>query len=147
MKLSKNCKTTSSNCFSTQVVKLIDGSTYFNRGIDDMFRNNYRFITADSISIALSNGIFYLDIDGPNKGKNTMGEDIFQFMLSAEEGIAPYIDPNDQISYIRYPSMRGLLAAYWIINFENMDYLKIDSSGKCPDGKTILDGTTNITCK
>ena len=100
-----------------------------------------------TISIALSTGIIYLDIDGPNKGKNTMGEDIFQFMISAEEGIAPYIGPNDQISYIRYPSMRGLLAAYWIINFENMDYLKIDSSGKCPDGKTILDGTTNTTCK
>lgn len=33
------------------------------------------------------------------------------------------------------------------MRYGNMDYLKTDSSGKCPDGKTILDGTSNITCK
>lgn len=36
---------------------------------------------------------------------------------------------------------------YLQVVFGNMDYLKVDDSGKCPDGKTILDGTTNTTCK
>ena len=28
-----------------------------------------------------------------------------------------------------------------------LDYLKVNSEGECPDGKTILDWTTNTSCK
>lgn len=30
----------------------------------------------------------------------------------------------------------GVGTVYWVVNYDNMDYLKLDSSGKCPNGST-----------
>ena len=37
-------------------------------------------------------------------------------------------------------------ATRWILENDNADYLKTDSSGKCNDSNIILDGTTNTSC-
>ena len=39
----------------------------------------------------------------------------------------------------------GNKASAWVINYDNMDYLKLDSSGKCPNGKTPTE--QNPRCK
>jgi len=136
MKLSKNCKMTK-GCYN----KGSGNSSY------------YEFILSDGTSAYISprglgNFGVTFDIDGLNKGKNQAGYDIFEVVTT---------DGNFNIQYPDYEF--GLLKHYlfeckypepamqWVMAFDNMDYLKVDSSGKCPDGKTILDGTTNTSCK
>ena len=109
-------------------------------------------ILADGASLKLAavSGYGYIDvdIDGPNKGASTYGKDIFEFELSANEGVYPsggvsYTDAMMTSECYKY----GIVCAAWVVKHGNMDYLKVDKSGKCPNGKTVLDGTTNTTCK
>lgn len=39
----------------------------------------------------------------------------------------------------------GMCASDWVINYDNMDYLKL-KGGKCPDGRTTLT-EQNPSCK
>lgn len=39
----------------------------------------------------------------------------------------------------------GYTAAAWVIDYDNMDYLKLDSSKKCPNGTTPTE--QNPRCK
>lgn len=43
-------------------------------------------------------------------------------------------------------SAGGAFCTDWVLEMGNLDYLKIDTSGKCPNGK-VLDWTTNTSCK
>ena len=150
MKLSKNCGiSTNAGCFTSGASKTPDGSSHN----FDTVPYFYKMITADGSSIAFwvhdknfsqtrCCGYIYVDIDGPNKGSYTWGKDIFVFYIYKDR-IVPNWPNNTLKDCIRY----GSYCANWIIENGNMDYLKVDSDGKCPDGKTILDGTTNTTCK
>ena len=79
IKTSKVCKTDSNQaCFSVNP-KTLSGTTSNIMG--------YQFITSDGTSIGLSyvgagRTILYIDIDGPQKGSNTFGKDLFQLELS-----------------------------------------------------------------
>ncbi len=42
--------------------------------------------------------------------------------------------------------LSGEECTVWVVDNDNMDYLKLDDNGKCPNGKT-LNWTTNTTCK
>ena len=92
-----------------------------------------------------------IDIDGPNKGPNRPGKDSFIFLVSQNDGI--YIDNyvmSDSKHYVRkYPPdfIDPRDAAAWIINFDNMDYLKTSDGTTCPDGKTKLTFGGNHSCK
>jgi len=84
----------------------------------------------------------------PNKGANNPGVDIFAFMLTVD-GVFPLGGQNDRYNLFDSFCLKKPSAACtgWVVQNGNMDYLKNDSAGKCPDGKTVLDWTTNITCK
>ena len=104
-------------------------------------------------------GLVEVDIDGPNKGKGVLGIDQFLFLLLLNNGFIPkygsdnneggssYNYPQHCFSYTNGGHYRYEGCTQWVIDNGNMDYLKVDASGKCPDGKTILDGVSNITCK
>ena len=90
-------------------------------------------------------GLIWVDLNGVNKGKNTGGDDIFSFTITSTGGIIPdggeycldKFDPSKEADF---------LATAWVLHTGNMDYLK-NKNGKCPDGKTVLNWTTNTTCK
>ena len=102
--------------------------------------------------------IVYADIDGRNRGKNTYGNDIFKFAVDvngtyANYGISGFV-PSAKYG-ISYPSMSNDLKyskpgssdhtghALWVIDFDNMDYLKAKSDGQtCPNGR-VLNVTAN----
>ena len=103
------------------------------------------------VSGIISDVYIDVDIDGPNKGKNQYGNDIFVFSINFRKSNELHPD-----YYI--PDYSGILTVApemetsWIIQNGNADYLKAtptsdDGDGyyECPNGK-ILDWTTNTTC-
>ena len=92
-----------------------------------------------------------IDLDGVNKGPGIYGKDLFVFNAYSLEnrGIRPYgeEDTNSNLTNLKNDCFKlGVTCSSWVIKNGNMDYLKADRTGKCPNGKT-LDITTNITCK
>ncbi len=79
-------------------------------------------------------GYLYVDIDGPNKGKNAYNWDIFQFAIT-KDGIVPYISSNKLSSSINnltycmenFSSSHGCAA--WVLEKDNMDYLDVKDLG------------------
>ena len=157
-KISKDCGTTNpSQCFPSSI-KTLSGATQNNAT-----NNSSCIIVADGTSICFTT--YYsinIDIDGPNKGKNTWGQDIFAFQYSSDDKtFIPYhCNQSDYtlsncittVSGFLSSSMgvkkgtgSGQMASTWIINYDNMDYLKLDSSGKCPNGTTPTE--QNPRCK
>ena len=119
----------------------------------------YKIITADGTSV----NFFYksgdstisarVDIDGPNKGSNAGGKELFDLIYKYDpntKSIIPYCDNLSAklSSLFADPSGESTCAFAWIINIGNMDYLKANSDGKCKNNASItLDGVTNTTCK
>ena len=171
LKVTKNCGITNTgNCFASANTKSNGGSrTAFRLDTETKL---YKFILADGSSVGITSDnsanfyppnlisgptdttshlMFIVDIDGPNKGKNTFGYDLHQFMTW---------DPNDtQSSYYRelkaYPgagfsnmltSCFGEGCTAWVIEADNMDYIEAGITNRCKNGKS-LGLTTNITCK
>ena len=107
----------------------------------------YSIISADGTGIAIySQGLLFVDIDGPNKGKNQGGHDIFAFDLT-NEGVIPLKDTaSDSMPLGSCGGSAGSFGCTaWVIEMGNMDYLKLNDN-KCPNG-TELDWTTNTSCK
>ena len=135
MKISKNCSNNYSGCMAKKY-NYIDGSNGF-----DMYNDLYYYILSDGSSIAFDSVSFiYVDIDGPNKGSNTVGKDFFVFFVDdwnknniriVPNGLGPAGEGCD------IPSSDAYDAACWVIYNDNMDYLK------CP-GKL---SATVTTCK
>ena len=99
--------------------------------------DNYHVLLADGTGMAIKwSGHIKVDIDGPNKGKNREGWDYDQFEFElTNDGVIPVGCDNPGVGW-----------TCWVIQMGNMDYLKLDDHGKCPNGKT-LDWTTNTSCK
>jgi len=38
------------------------------------------------------------------------------------------------------------LCTWWVFDYDNLDYLKVDENGKCHDSNIILDGVNNTSC-
>ncbi|MGN0018623.1 MAG: type II secretion system protein [Candidatus Gastranaerophilaceae bacterium] len=81
-------------------------------------------------------GFITLDIDGPRKGKNTLGIDLFPLTVT-KEGIMP---SGESSSYLATSmedcTNNGYACAQWIMDHGNMDYLKAshtddDTTGTC----------------
>ena len=138
MKYSKQC-TISDNCSLLMETSGLSGGHIIRHGV----------ILADGTAVDIygySNGEAYIwiDIDGLNKGANKACFDCFQFHYKNEKC---YISGKTRARG-DYPNINySCECTAWVLDFGNMDYLKVDSSGKCPDGKTILNWTTNTTCK
>ena len=146
MKPTKNCKTdTNSACW-----KIGSG------GESDSETNScYKFINADGSSMSLCRVVIssggtssdfygaYVDVDGPNKGSNGIG-DQFMIRIANSGELTPHDLSYDGGSYSYLSSCSSGTArevcTSWTLRFGNMDYLK----SNC---KKTLDGTTNTSCK
>ena len=155
MKVSKTCKFTA-GCFSSGKLLDIDGSEYDSNYVQKLISDGtYMIITADGtsvgfISYAGEQSRIRIDIDGPNKGPNKIGTDIFDFSI---DNINEGYQKN-----VLYPSGApinwtgnnvGAYEAAWIVQMGNMDYLKAtitNGTYKCPNGKT-LNWQNQTSCK
>ncbi len=112
--------------------------------------SNYNgVILADGTVVVIpnNNGDIRIDIDGPNKGPNIAGKDVFEFGIN-DNGIITMTLNGKDTKYVE-KSGSGYAAhqaASWIINFGNMDYLKTTDGTTCPDGTNLTFGG-NHSCK
>ena len=126
IKVSKNCKMTK-GCYTSG-----NGNNSY-----------YEFILADGTAVSTNTSYIHIDIDGLNKGKNSDRYDRFGFLLD-NNGVNIY--PMDNATFhVCHQHDVDVPAASWIINYENMDYLKADYNGKCPNG-TVLTYPTITSC-
>ena len=149
--------------------------TYFNQrgngfGGDGMYP---AVITADGMAIRFvtrgyskdeehySFPCFEVDIDGPNKGKSYYGLDIF-FFSANNNGLVAGITGNNDFSctsvetsgegtatqfstLVKKIYNSGYCQSYWIINYDNMDYVKFtDEKGTCDNGNVVTE--SNPSC-
>ena len=150
MKLSKDCKqVANSGCFATGNVKNFNGTAGdTNIGSSS---NSYKVITADGTSISISVNPadkklhITIDIDGPSKGAYTQGKDVFEFSTDASFNIVPegYNKTFAEIIDEFVTRGNGYYAATWIINYDNADYLQIQSASgstaTCKNGNTMTE--------
>ena len=133
MKVSKNCKMeVNQGCLSSAKIKWINGTEEACYDADNTF---YKFITADGISVAFnSNGFALVDIDGPTKGPAQFGKDTFLFLLE-DNNFVPF--RRDFSLCLTDLSLAFVYCAFgWVIDYCNMDYLKLSEDIKCPNGTT-----------
>ena len=160
MKISKSCGTEGEGCFSSDDYSELTGDlqespiTWNDEPMyllaDGIAVDFYiSFIDCDGSEGQLQKelcGVIYVDIDGV-KGSNTLGKDYLRFTV-AKSGIYPdgaQILNDDSVNYGKDCFNGGAGCAGWIIEMGNMDYLKADSDGKCPNGTTL--SVDNPTCK
>ena len=170
MKVSKDCKQSVSGCFQNKNYKDSDNTDH--GGGPNVWPDDRKFNLADGASISLSIepvganackraddgtkfgesnrcGSLSVDIDGGLKGKNAYGIDLFQFVITTD-GILPSGIENSNggssTNLVNWCFKKGNACTGWVIANDNMDYLKTDASGKCPNGK-VLNWTTNTSCK
>lgn len=165
LKVSKTCESNKSGCFTNTSPKNFRGaSTTLLWNLNPAPSKEY--ILADGTSVYFhmwdktcnvynapdgsKTGCAWLavDLDGPNKGPHQAGKDIFVFDISYTYGVYPF--GSFQVAYdldtiYKRCFNTGEACAAWVINNGNMDYLKADSSGKCPNGKVLSQTVT--TCK
>ena len=105
---------------------------------------------ATTVSGDKSCGSIKIDIDGPHKGKNEYGIDMFYFAIAEKQGIIPnHSREFNNISWINYPTTCFSWHPYctaWVIENGNMDYLKANSQGKCNNSDVTLSETVT-SCK
>ena len=98
------------------------------------------FLWESSDNMNMTFAQIYVDIDGPNKGKNRDGYDIFAFSVGSK-GLLPggYGYYNKSSEEYNNPSICFNMnyCTRWVIDNGNMDYLKADEEGKCPDGTQL----------
>jgi len=140
LKISKDCGSSQSGCFNTNSVKSLTGedSTIYSQFV------LRKLITADGTSVLFYGpvgGGYYrilVDIDGPNKGSNTWGKDLFYFYISLEDNeLMPGGSDYPDGYFWAFCPKGGHCITKWVIEQGNMDYLK------CPDKLSA----TNTTCK
>ena len=134
LKLSKACfymtETESDGCFKEEAQKgnhttFVDGSS-----INSAIRAD-KAILSNGASIYITLGSNYgadvlVDVNGPNKGNNRYGDDIFGFYIDQNEisplGMnAPFSTTTDGCPYY------GDVCTAWVIKMGNMEYFK------CPE--------------
>ena len=150
MKVSKECGF-DEGCFSTAPLVSLTDSTdepwYDN--LEEMLATCHYMVTlSDGTSLAFRyNGSagweyieIFVDIDGPNKGKNFYGDDIYAFYIGlSEDSIFAYNQVSPDLNLNNPASSPLMYNTYWVINYDNMDYLK------CPDELDWQNGITS--CK
>ncbi|MBR1680938.1 hypothetical protein IJ707_04010, partial [bacterium] len=99
-------------------------------------------------------GVALIDVDGPSKGKNKHGQDIFEFYIT-KKGIYPVGTENDtKFVYTTNCTKTGNNAANdsqactaWVVYNANLDYKRATTEGKCTsDSSKTLDFTKNTSC-
>ncbi|MBQ3310869.1 type II secretion system protein, partial [bacterium] len=80
-------------------------------------------------------GHINLDIDGPKKGKNTWGIDLFMLAIT-KEGLKPAFESSEYLSsHMDIITRDCTSTGQWIMDFGNMEYLNVyhegDNAGLC----------------
>ena len=146
LKVSKTCGvTTNQSCFSSKtLISNLDGTNTASHN-PDANASYYKSVLADGSSVGFvkinDEVLIVVNIEGSTKVA-TWGKNTFGFALDNSNGVIPRPSEFSTTCF-----SKGVACTPWVIKYGNMDYLKVDSSGKCPNGKTILDGTTNTSCK
>ena len=142
MKISKNCEF-GDGCFASSPLLDTSGNLDDDNYLSTLKScNYYMVITADGTSLAfapptptISLGHIRIDIDGPNKGKNQLGNDIFDVVIdNYNYTLTTNLTPTEGdlgFSANNY-------ATAWVIQNGNLDYLK------CRDE---LNWDTKTSCK
>ena len=139
----KITNTGTSKCFSTAQAKRLDGSA----GMPWSAPPSYSVMTADGTSVMIHGtpypSGFFIDIDGPTKGTNTWGKDLFEFtIVNGEVYPKGYDHTDEQLKNNCFKT--GESCTGWVVQNGNMDYLKADRTGKCPNNTQL--SWTNTTC-
>ena len=127
MKVSKDCGF-DEGCFSTAPLLNSSGGVIYDDYLSELKTTNYMVTLSDGISLRFYAGKIGVDIDGPHKGKNQMGSDIFSFGIT-NNILFPdtFFDERYTNEYLNRYSGQGNYATAWVIEHGNLDYLK------CPD--------------
>ena len=142
MKVSKNCAQAGQGCYPKKIT-----SSSGRDMSDSAYDFFYKFILADGMAVfsTVPNlQVIEVDIDGPNKGPSVYGKDIFRFLVS-DSGITTECHDKTFSYMLQLLKADGMCASDWVINYDNMDYLKL-KGGKCPNGRTTLT-EQNPSCK
>ena len=180
LKIQKSCRDAVGNCASSEVVLSLQekikkptagyGSASYNRDAElpqailsggaSIIRINIQTDDCTGSVNAFSGinentnvcGELQVDTDGPNKGSNTWGIDLFTFSIT-KDGIYPkYRSDTYMQNYLYNCTLYGYTCGAWILKTDNMDYLltkkdNISWSYICPDGSTRLNWDTKTSCK
>lgn len=126
-----------SKCFASSNVTAISGSSSV--ASYDSNSNTYKFILKDGTSIAFSsNNLVQMDLDGPTKGFNKVGRDIFNIKISEEGNLSFFektILTTENVTACR--NGNALFCSAWVEEFDNNDYIRCST----------LAYNGNITCK
>ena len=143
MKVVNDCGITANStkgmvCWANSKMKYCNGAL-FNGNTWNLARYSgfYKLVLIDGTALAFTTrsenctakngdkstycGYILADIDGPNKGKNQLGDDVFQFIIT-DKGIFPQGGPN--IHNNDNAIGEGWGATWWVLHNNNMDYLK-----------------------
>ena len=147
MKVSKNCGLEETGCWASTNVVDYEGNDVDEVSYDDHPLKEYNVILSDGTSMsfyAVDIGRIRFDIDGPNKGKNAQGIDIFDVTVDTSDTndascgemkknqIYPSTCPDQWTGAIDKNYTTG-----WVIQNGNLDYLKCDD----------LNWETKTSCK
>ncbi|MBR2526050.1 type II secretion system protein [bacterium] len=156
MKISKYCKQEKNKgCFSSSGLHDLGGGD--TAAILDDDDTGYKVITADGTSVLFyltvqgndTKGSIAVDIDGPTKGSNAYGKDIFLFDWDNTEqklGFIPVCRELNFASLVSDVYAGGKCTAEWIVRYDNADYLQFkDASGNCKNGNKVTE--SNPRCK
>ncbi|MBQ3310708.1 type II secretion system protein [bacterium] len=166
MKVQKSCRDNNDDICIQSDKKLLHGGNVTNDNYRDypsvILSSNTSFSIGvipkpkcNSASSGYQNycGFLFTDIDGPNKGKNSLGTDLFVFSIT-KNGIRPSGGgTNWTNNNIKSCAYSGSYCAEWVIRNGNMDYLDTDhiqgmadaDKGICKNGKQL--STTVSSCK
>ena len=152
MKVSKDCGF-GEGCWSTDFFKFSDGqSSYEKSYVSECENYCYMVNLADGTSLAFLWTEYIrikVDIDGPNKGKTQMGNDLFEFKIGLGSDATSHAVKKNQLTPDGFWSNTPndyVGFTHWVIEQGNLDYLKADSTGKCNDSNIVLDGVNNTSC-
>ena len=143
LKVQKTCTPNTTGCMTKDKMNALN-SGY---SIGDSTQKYYQVILADGASVSFYpydvNSIsddycfnFYVDIDGPTKGNFTAGKDVFVFVGTRANGLNPYWGlrhTDDMQSCFKF----GNTCSGWVLNYDNMDYLKAGTDGKCKNNTSL----------
>ena len=165
LKVSKTCGLTANSACLPTNVKYLNG-TAFAGGTSvsyELASGNesyvYKYILADGTGIgiqaACGHVFFTVDIDGPSKGAQTIGKDLFGFnvdLLNSNTDRRDILLTDATTNGLMNSSnltanfKSGLGLTTWVIQNDNMDYLKA-TDGKCKSNTSKVLDWTNTSCK
>lgn len=164
LKVSKTCGLTANSACLPTTVKYLNGNTPSSgdSSSSTALGNSYytyKYILADGTGLgikAMSGTIaLTVDLDGPNKGASTLGKDLFTFYISSSgmgEGrnwtltTDPTANGLTSVADLTSNFKTGAYLATWVIQNDNMDYLKA-TEGKCKNNTSRVLSWTNTSCK